>query len=916
MKMYYPRLRADKEVQLMKKRYLAALLILALCLSPVLSAAAAAAEESGAYWWQQYMEAPEEDLRAPGVNADGQVVTNGGYVLLTSDVHSTPFLARDLLELANGLVQEDTGDPDACVGLFAFGGDFADNGLLPDVMTILKHAVEDTSPGTVAVYTRGNHDNNNTDEEFAQITGMPRIGETAVNAEGLYHFYSFGMTENQTFTQEDIDLLAAYLASHNDGKPVFVLSHFPIHYLNATRTVFGAGAKELLDVLNQYPQVIFTWGHNHSEADPSYSTVRFPGETITYGPNLEDTTALNFTYLSNGSLRYGVNGENGVLVKVNEDGSLWFRFLTLDQHPADDQVWMDSGETEFESLVAGETGVIAERTLPALNDDYYSTINAAQVFIPRPKVGKAPAALADAAIYNDRYAVTDLTWTTEGASLEPGELFDFDTSYTATVTLKANEGYTMAADLAEQRNTAINPSYHGPMDESYTTGEDTVTVLDDTTVVIEHTYPNTVEAYDPPISPAAEIVEGHQYVLASNDDTAVSVYYLYEFQEGARRQNYKPRINDVVIMDGKLASKTEPFETYTALWDDTGYLLWNDASLLDHAYGDDSIQTITLLNMYSRADKFEMETEPGDISIYNNWNIDENGLPYVSLDGLVVYPCTDGNSIAGTTDPAECNMRLYDVGEADPAAFYLIVKNIGAPVAGQTPDAAAVWTPADDVFLPGTEYTADVTVQLTAPVADEAAAIGRVNGRDVPLTFSEDGLTASFSVTFPATNPDPEPVAATATRADAFEDGKTYIIVADGVAMTSMHTADGRFLAGEPVTINGDTIDGGITREMLFTVETGETEGAFYIRGAEGYLIGRLETEESFSPWGITTAEAPAMEVVYADGTFWAAQTGAKTFFFGGAANPSYFYLNDGHFNCAEFAAGDGFTIYEAELAG
>ena len=875
-----------------------------------------AAEEEAAgdyeeFWWEQYTENTEDDLRAPGVDENGQVTSTGGYILLTSDTHSVNFLAKELLEYANGLVREDTGDPDACVSLFALGGDFADSGLLPDAMTMLKHAIEDTSPNTVAVYTKGNHEGSFSDEEFEEITGMPRIGETAVNADGLYYFYSFGMVENQTFTQEDIDLLAEYLASHNDGKPVFVLSHFPIHYLNATRTVYDAGAKELLDVLNQYPQVIFTWGHNHSEADPSYGTVRFPGETITYGPNLEDTVGLNFTYLSNGSLRYGVNRENGVLVKVNEDGSVRFRFLSIDQHPADDRTWTDSAGTEFEPLVAGECGVIAERTLPALNDDYYSTINAAQVFIARPKVGKAPAELTDVASYNDRYTVTDLVWSTDGASLEPGALFDFDTAYTAAVTLKASDGYTMAEDLAEQHNTAINPAYHGPMDESYTTGTDAITVIDDTTVVIEHTFANTVEAYDPPIEPAAEIVEGHQYVMASVDDTAVSVYYIYEYQEGARRQNYKPRINDVVIIDGKLASKTEPFETFTATMDDYGYILWNDASLLDHAYGDDSIETVTLLNVYYRNGKYEMETEPGDIAMYNNWNIDENGLPFVNNEGVIVYPCTDGNSIAGTTDPAECNMRLYDVGEAGPSA-YIIEANIAAPVTGETPDAAAVWTPADDTFRPETEYTAVVEVRLDAPVADEAAAIGRMNGRDVELAFSEDGLTAALTFTFPATNAESEPADVTAVQADAFEDGKTYIIVSDGMAVTSMHTADGRFLDGEAVVIDGEEITEGITEEMLFTVTASDTEGAFYIEGSEGYLIGRKETDDAFFTWGVTTAEEPSMTVSFEDGMLYTTNTGvASPFSFGGEPDPSYFYLYNDHFNYADFAEGGAFVIYE-----
>ena len=926
-------------------RMLRLLLILLLCLSltaaMVTSAAAEeeaaeAAEEEAAgdyeeFWWEQYAENPEDDLRAPGVDENGQVTSTGGYVLLTSDTHSVNFLAKDLLEYANSLVREDTGDPDAYVGLFTLGGDFSDSGLLPDCMTMLKHAIVDASPNTVAVYIRGNHEAAFDDEGFLATAGMPRIGETAVNADGLYYLYSFGMDENQTFTQEDIDLLEEYLASHNDGKPVFVLSHFPIHYLNATRSVYGAGAKELLDVLNRYPQVIFTWGHNHSEADPSYGTVRFPGESITYGPNLEDTTELGFTYLSVGSLRFGVNGENGVLAKVNEDGSVWFRFLSIDQHPADDRAWQDSAGSDFESLVAGECRVICERTLPALDDAYYSVINAVQAYVARPKVGKEPATIEDVAVYNDRYVVENIEWSVGDEPIEPDALFDFDTAYTAAVTLKANDGYTLAEDLAEQHTTAVDPVYRGPMDENYSTGTDTVTVIDDTTVVIEHTFANTVEAYDPPIAPATEIVEGHQYVMASVDDTSVSVYYQYEYQEGARRQNFKPRVNDVVITDGRLASKSDPFETFTAIRDDYGYQLWTDASLIDHGYGDNSIETVSILNMFDRVGKFELETTVGDIAMYNNWDIDENGLPYVSLDGTIVYPTTDGNSLAGTTDPAACNMRLYDVGDAE-TDTYIISVVIAAPVAGETPDPAAVWTPADNTFLPETEYSAVVEVKLDEPVADEAAAIGRINGKDVDFTFSEDGLTATLSFTFPATNAESAPAEVTARKVDAFEDGKTYIIVSDGMAMTSMHTADGRYLVGEPVETDGGEITGGITQEMLFNITASENEGSFYIEGSAGYLAGRQESSSDMpKSWGVTTGEEPSLTVCFEDGMLFTKNPGMPTPNNSDSAapaapanapapgrerDPSYFYLYDGHINFSEFAAGSIFEIYEVVSAG
>ena len=889
-------------------------LVLALCLC--LSFAAAAADADAGYWWQQYLENPEEDLRAPGVNENGQVITSGGYLLMTSDPHSTPFLAKDLLELANTLVREDSGDPGACVGLFALGGDFSDNGLLPDLMTVLKHAIQDTSPGTAAVYTMGNHETNHSDEEFLSIAGMPRIGETAVNSDGLYYFYSFGMRENQGFNLEDIEKLAAFLESHNDGKPIFVLSHFPIHYYNSMRSVYGAGAEELLAVLNQYPQVIFTWGHNHSEADPSYATVRFPGETITYGPDAANTVDLKFTYVSLGSLRYGVNGENGVLARVNEDGSVDFRFLSLGQEPADDTVWADSSGTAFESLTAANPHVIAEVTRPVLDESYYDVIRAAQVFVDSPKVGRIPAALEDVKIYNDRFTAEEIVWSAGGEALAPDAVFDFNTAYTAAVTLKAAEGHVFS--LGDSPVTGIDPVYDGPMDGGYNVGATKITVIDDTTVLLEYTFSNTVEAIEPAVSPAEALEEGHVYVLAANDGTSVSAYYRYEYQEGARRQSTKPWVNaDIVIQDGLLASRPDTFELFTASYDDTGYLLWTDASLLDHGYGDQSIETLNILKASVLARMFNIDSEPGDYAFRCNWNIDENGLPFLDMEGMIVYPHTDGVSLSCVTDPAACNMRLYDLGEGN-LNHYIVVGNVTAPVTGETPDAGTsdcrvVWSPADETFQPGTAYTATVEVPLVTPVADEAAAIGRMNGRDVEITFSEDGLTAYLSFTFPVTNQVPTPMdGATAVRAESLEAGKTYIIVDEnGQAMTSMTTPDGLYLMGQAVTMDGNAVTGGITEEMLFTMEPGDTDGTCYIRSTRGYLIARQTSPDIPATWGIDFTEEPAMSVTFANGYLYTQHTGVSGGFNFG---PNYFYSHDGHFNFSDFVTASVFSLYEVTL--
>lgn len=132
-------------------------------------------------WWEQYVTTPMADWSIEGVEG-GHVTSHGRYVLVTSDTHRYTYLAKNLLANANAVIAEDgeTGN----VGLMCFGGDFANEYVLyDDNMSIVKAALQ-TSPGTVATYTKGNHEGNVTDEDFLAKTGMSPIGETAVNADG------------------------------------------------------------------------------------------------------------------------------------------------------------------------------------------------------------------------------------------------------------------------------------------------------------------------------------------------------------------------------------------------------------------------------------------------------------------------------------------------------------------------------------------------------------------------------------------------------------------------------------------------------------------------------------------------------------------------------------------------------------
>ena len=164
-----------------------------------------------------------------------------------------------------------------------------------------------------------------------------------------------------------------------------------------------------------------------------------------------------------------------------------------------------------------------------------------------------------------------------------------------------------------------------------------------------------------------------------------------------------------------------------------------------------------------------------------------------------------------------------------------------------------------------------------------------------------------------------------------------------------MTTPDGRFLEGEQIKADGDVITEGITREMLFTLESSDTEGAFYIRGSKGYLNGRRETEYARSTWGITASGEPDIKVTFENGKLNIKNSGTKGYGAeadggkeprakepgtkdAGAKEPgvkdagsdgasaqdrassSCFYFYDGHFNYGDFKEGSDFVIYEVDF--
>ena len=109
------------------------------------------------------------------------------------------------------------------------------------------------------------------------------------------------------------------------NKPIFVISHLPLHYNYRTIKDKGAStAKYLVDALNAGADaglnIIFLFGHNHSGGYDDYlggAAIYVPkGESILVADlanykNAPIETELRFTYLNSGYVAYYNNMENG-----------------------------------------------------------------------------------------------------------------------------------------------------------------------------------------------------------------------------------------------------------------------------------------------------------------------------------------------------------------------------------------------------------------------------------------------------------------------------------------------------------------------------------------------------------------------------------------------------------------------------
>ena len=154
---------------------------------------------------------------------------------------------------------------------------------------------------------------------------------------------SFSNNVYGQYKQERREALADYLATAPKNIPIFIMAHYPLHSIGTSRvTYYGA---EMINILNNYPNVVFFWGHNHSASDRliHYDTILRPGDKIRAMEGTNTSTAkdmeINFTYMSPGAMRDSGYGDSsnlvigkGLVIKI-DNGKYTFTYYDKDCEP-------------------------------------------------------------------------------------------------------------------------------------------------------------------------------------------------------------------------------------------------------------------------------------------------------------------------------------------------------------------------------------------------------------------------------------------------------------------------------------------------------------------------------------------------------------------------------------------------------
>ncbi len=588
-----------------------------------------------------------------------------------------------------------------------------------------------------------------------------------------------------SFNKSDINKLAEELQDIGGSKPVFVVSHFPIHFCKGNQ--FGdrevGYADDLLTVLNDHENVIFLWGHNHTIGDPYYGSVMTKGfkiKTRSSGP--EQT--INFTYLAHGSMMDGNNGAYGLLASMRNESDGWqidFSYRNL------------SGK-----VVSGGSVFIEDQTSPEIKSVAITGITA-------PKTGRTPDTSAET--LSDRYTLSEVSWRPADS------IFAADTAYTAIITLTPKTSYY----FTESTIATIN-------------GNNASKVIpnDDNSLTVEYTFPETKTNTGIIYELADSLENGETYVIVAKSGDE-----YFALNNSVANTNFlegKP----VTVQGNELtaSSVTGSAMLWTAEEASKYMYLTNDGKYLKRESGPTGMLNTS-------------EIIPGEG--YGEWQYDYNECKLYTIstssqgpgtEYLLFYKSDEPSYFQAKSSGSSTSIYIYKLinispGEEEPINNVEITE-IATPKTGKAPDISAEtssnkytisevsWNPGHSPFEPDTVYTVSLTLTAKTNYKFTASTEATVNGKSATNVMLNGDGTLTITYEFPKTTPVSE---ITYQLANELTAGETYVIVdksGSNYYALNNSVVNGDYLEGISVTVEDDTVTASdVLDSMLWTAEAG-----------------------------------------------------------------------------------------------
>lgn len=238
---------------------------------------------------------------------------------------------KELINVTKGYVKPN---------LFIICGDYRvtlDNNYVESEKGILELSEMINFTFDVPIITiQGNHDLPNT-------LGIPKKDSFETDKYIIYIINRDDFPNNQDIEKNSKEVvektskkLGKFLKNQKSNKPIFIVTHVPLHYTNRNNGEDNKYAENLFNVINKYSKkldIVFLYGHNHSGIFDDYiggSINYIPKDSYINVGGINKKEKINFTYMNAGYIGFSNNTVTDTSTNILSISSIKIKKDTLE----------------------------------------------------------------------------------------------------------------------------------------------------------------------------------------------------------------------------------------------------------------------------------------------------------------------------------------------------------------------------------------------------------------------------------------------------------------------------------------------------------------------------------------------------------------------------------------------------------